>query len=64
MQIVIKDLGPNDAYVELTQEENANDGATWVRIKVGYASNPPVLNTGVGIEEALALAHALNAIAP
>lgn len=62
MQITVSDLGPNDMYVELTREKTGS--GEWVRIKMGYKGNPPVLNTGVSLNDSLAVSYALQAIAP
>ena len=62
MQITVSGLGPNDMYMELTQEQ-PEGRETWVRIKMGYKDNAPVLNTGVNLSEGRSLSHALQAIA-
>lgn len=62
MQITVSDLGPSDMYMELAQEQPGGR-ETWVRIKMGYKGNAPVLNTGVTLSEARSFSHALQAIA-
>lgn len=63
MQITVSDLGPNNMYVELLQEDSADGGSDWVRIKIGYKGKAASLNTGVNLNEALAISRAFKGIA-
>ena len=62
MKIDLRDDEGSQVYVELTREHSPDHTSTWVRLRVGYEGNPPVINTGISNMEARSLSYALRAI--